>query len=138
MLSSRKVDAVNVINWQSSIRRSTARVYHANHQAVSTALFRRAGQLATADICRPMYYVRAHRAPTFAAYNLLRGPCFSFYGARCYASAVLAMGLCPCPSVCHKSVFYRNGETNLAGFWYVSFLQPVLHCVKRKFGYLQK
>ena len=27
--------------------------------------------------------------------------------ARCYASAVLAMGLCL--SVCHKSVFYRNG-----------------------------
>ena len=29
------------------------------------------------------------------------------FTARCYASAVLAMGLCP--SVCHKSVFYRNG-----------------------------
>ena len=26
---------------------------------------------------------------------------------RCYASAILATGLCP--SVCHKSVFYRNG-----------------------------
>jgi len=40
--------------------------------------------------------------------------------------------------VCHKSVFYRNGWTNRAGFWRVSFLPPVLHCVKRKFGYLQK
>jgi len=32
------------------------------------------------------------------------------FTARCYASAVLAMGLCPCPSVrlsvCHKSEFY--------------------------------
>ena len=39
--------------------------------------------------------------------------------------------------VCHKSVFCRDGWTNLAGFWHVSFLPPVLHCVKRKFGYLQ-
>jgi len=32
------------------------------------------------------------------------------FTARCYASTVLAMGLClsVCPSVCHKSVFYRN------------------------------
>ena len=29
------------------------------------------------------------------------------FTGRCYASAVLAMGLCP--SVCRKSVFYRNG-----------------------------
>jgi len=29
------------------------------------------------------------------------------FTARCYASAVLATGLCP--SVGHKSVFYRNG-----------------------------
>ena len=34
------------------------------------------------------------------------------FTARCYASAVLAMGLCPClsvsvfVSVCHKPVFY--------------------------------
>jgi len=39
--------------------------------------------------------------------------------------------------VCHKLVFYRNGWTNRTGFWHVSFLPPVLHCVKRKFGYLQ-
>ena len=41
-------------------------------------------------------------------------------------------------SVCHKSVFYRNRWTNRAGFWHISFLPPVIHCVKRKFGYLQK
>ena len=40
-------------------------------------------------------------------------------------------------SVCHKSVFYRNGWTNRAGFLHVSFHPTVLHCVKRKFGYLQ-
>ena len=28
------------------------------------------------------------------------------FTARCYASAVLAMGLCLCLSVCHKSEFY--------------------------------
>ena len=49
------------------------------------------------------------------------------------------MGLCLSvrPSVRHKSVFYRNGWTNRAGFWHVSFLPHVLLCVKRKFGYLQ-
>jgi len=36
---------------------------------------------------------------------------------------------CVCQSVRHKSVFYRNGSTNRAGFWHVSFLPPVLHCV---------
>ena len=40
-------------------------------------------------------------------------------------------------SVCHKSMFYRNGGTNRAGFWHVSFLPAVLHCVQRKFRYLQ-
>ena len=34
-----------------------------------------------------------------------------------------------CLSVHHKSVFYRNSWTNRAGFWHVSFLPPVLHCV---------
>ena len=41
------------------------------------------------------------------------------------------------PSVRHKSEFYWNGWTNRARFWHVSFLPPVLYCVKRKFGYLQ-
>jgi len=31
------------------------------------------------------------------------------FTTRCYASAVVAMGLCPSVCVCHKSVFYRNG-----------------------------
>jgi len=35
-------------------------------------------------------------------------------------------------SVCHTSVFYRNGWTNRAGFWHGTFLQPVLHCVKKQ------
>jgi len=58
------------------------------------------------------------------------------FNARCYASAVVAMGLCLCQSVCHKSVYCRNGWTNRAGFWHMSFLPPVIHCVKRKFSYL--
>jgi len=33
-------------------------------------------------------------------------PTTQVFTARCYASAVLAMGLCLCPSVCHKSEFY--------------------------------
>jgi len=54
-LSSRKVDAQSVTNWTvdntSELRRSTAVVYHSDRQALSTARFRRAGQLATADTC---------------------------------------------------------------------------------------
>jgi len=50
----------------------------------------------------------------FFTYELIRfvlvvsTPHFFVFTARCYASAVLAMALCPsvCPSVRHKSVFY--------------------------------
>jgi len=47
--------------------------------------------------------------------------------------------LCPpvCPFVCLKPVLYRNEWTDRAGFWRGSFLRPILHCVVRKFGYLQ-
>jgi len=38
-----------------------------------------------------------------------------------------------CVCVCHKSEFCRNGCVNRAGF-----LPSIVHCVKRKFGYLQK
>jgi len=44
-------------------------------------------------------------------------------------SGVSAMCVC----VCHKSEFCRNGCVNRAGF-----LPSIVHCVKRKFGYLQK
>jgi len=54
--------------------------------------------------------------------------------ARFYA---MALCLCLCLSVCHQSEFYRNGWMSRAGFWLGSFLPPILHCVKRKFGYLQ-
>jgi len=39
---------------------------------------------------------------------------------------------------CYKSVFYQNGWTNRAGFGMGAFFQPVLHCVERKSGHLQK
>jgi len=62
----------------------------------------------------------------------------------CAIARLLAVALCLCLSVvvwlsvCHKSVFYRNGWTNRVGFCHGSFLPPILHCVNRKFGYLQK
>ena len=48
------------------------------------------------------------------------------FTARCYASAVLAMGLClsVCPSVRHKSVSYRNDWTNRAVFGMWAFFHP--------------
>ena len=35
-----------------------------------------------------------------------KGTTDAIFTARCYASAILAMGLCLCLSVCHKSEFY--------------------------------
>jgi len=59
------------------------------------------------------------------------------FTARCYASAVIAVGLCPSVSVRLSQVGVLSKRCkNRAGFWHVSFLPPVLHCVK-KFGYLQ-
>jgi len=62
------------------------------------------------------------------------------FTARCYASAVLAMGMCPYLSVdCLSQVGVLSKRWNESSwFWHTSFLPPVLHCVKRKFGYLQK
>ena len=40
-------------------------------------------------------------------------------------------------SVCHKSVFHRNGWTDRADLWHRDFLWPVLHYLSWKFGYLQ-
>ena len=44
-------------------------------------------------------------------------------------------------SVCHKLAFYRNGWTDRAGFWHVTwlvgFVRPILHRAIRKFSYLQ-
>jgi len=59
---------------------------------------------------------------------------------------VLAMALCllVCPSVCLclsvrlKLVFYRNGWTDWAAFWREGFFRPILHCVIKKFMYLEK
>jgi len=46
------------------------------------------------------------------------------FTARCYASAVLAMGLYPSVSVCHKSEFCWNGYTNGAGFGVLAPFHP--------------
>jgi len=64
---------------------------------------------------------------------------------RRYASAGTSyMTLCPsvcvcvCLSVGHKWVFYRNGSAEQADFWHGGFFRPIIHCVLRKFRYLQK
>jgi len=54
----------------------------------------------------------------------------SVFTTWCYASAVLAMGLCL--SDRRKSVFHRNGWTNRAGFWHVSFFPPALYTVLKE------
>jgi len=38
-------------------------------------------------------------------------------------------------SVCHKPVFCRNGLTDQAAFRQSGYLQVILHCVLREFGY---
>ena len=57
-------------------------------------------------------FCKCRRSAANAGSVMLRANNFNFvtsvpFTARCYASAVLAMGLCL--SVCHKSEFYRNG-----------------------------
>jgi len=40
--------------------------------------------------------------------------------------------------VCYKSAFYQKGQMDPdAGFWYEGFLQTILYCSIRKFGYFQ-
>ena len=45
--------------------------------------------------------------------HLVKTYCLPIFTARRYASAVLAVVVCPsvCLSVCHKPVLYRNGNT---------------------------
>ena len=67
---------------------------------------------------------------------------FIFLPAQRYAIAGTSYGLVSLSvSVCHKLAFYRNGWTDRAGFWHVTwlvgFVRPILHRVIRKFSYLQ-
>ena len=101
---------------------------------------------AAGQICDYIHATTKQCANTHRPYDdrshdeiLSRSP---FYPRDAMLARVLVMTLCPCLSVCvcvcQKSVFYRNSWMNRAGFWRGSFLPPILHCVKRKFGYLQK
>jgi len=69
--------------------------------------------------------------------NVANRPNFSYYRAMLCIRGTSHGPVSVRLSVCYKSVFYRNGSTNRAVFWHVSFFPPVLHCVKRKFGYLK-
>ena len=60
----------------------------------------------------------------------------SIFTARCYASAVLAMALCLSVRPSQVGVLLKRLNES-SWFWHVSFLPPILHCVKRKFGYLK-
>ena len=66
----------------------------------------------------------------------MRSTCWDASPAKTNSSFYRAM-LC-IRGTSHGTVFYRNGWTNRGGFWHVSFLLTVLHCVERKFGYLPK
>ena len=63
------------------------------------------------------------------------------FTARCYASAVLARGMCPYLSVCLSVTSRCSIETveriELVLAYELPSTRPI-HCVKRKFGYLQK
>ena len=45
------------------------------------------------------------------------------------------VSICVCPSVTSRCSIETDERIELV-FWHVSFFPPVLHCVKRKFGYL--
>jgi len=65
----------------------------------------------------------------------------SFLPARRYARANTGYGsvfVFLSASVYHKSVFYRKGWTDRAGFWHGGFFRPILHRVGcNKFRYLE-
>jgi len=84
-LSTTKVDAHSVINCLSTELivppSSDARplVYYSNHQALSTAQFRRAGQLATADTC----YMRLLYVPIGSNLHTVVTECLVFPAPIC-------------------------------------------------------
>jgi len=63
------------------------------------------------------------------------------FPARSYASAGTSHGpvsVCVCLSVCLSQVgVLSKGLNESSWFWRGCFLPSILHCVKRKFGYLQ-
>jgi len=61
---------------------------------------------------------------------------FAFYPSDAMLARVLSMAVCL--SVCHKSVFCREGWTDWFGFCHGGFLWSALHCAAKKFRYLQK
>jgi len=65
---------------------------------------------------------------------------FRFYRATLCYRGICCHRVCPSvrPSVRHKPVLYRNDWTNPDGICHGGFLSPILNCVIRKFGYLQK
>jgi len=75
-------------------------------------------------------------AHTTSYSTLVETMCLSFtvFTARCYASAVLAMGLCLCLSVCHKSIGANTNDlqrrwrsfTNCNFKWHFSYSLAVV------------
>ena len=65
-------------------------------------------------------------------------PPFFTRATLCWREYWLWPCVCDCPSVCHKSVFYRKKWADWSAFWLGGFFRPVLHCDARKFGYVQK
>ena len=58
--------------------------------------------------------------------------------ARVAMATCLSESVSVCMSVCLPQVGVLPKRLNESGLlWYGSFLPPILHCVKRKFGYLQ-
>jgi len=60
-----------------------------------------------------------------------------FYRATLCWRGIFCRRVSVCPSVCHKPVLFGNDWTNRADFWRGGFLQPIPHCIIRKFRYLE-
>ena len=64
-----------------------------------------------------------------SGYNADGNRCFGTVPRFYPCDAMLWPCVCLCLSGCYKSVFCRNGWTDRAGFWFVGFFRPILHCV---------
>jgi len=60
--------------------------------------------------------------------------CSNFYPHDVILAPVLAVAL----SLSVKLVFYQKGWTDQCSFWHRGFFQPIIHCVLRKYRYLEK
>jgi len=79
------------------------------------------------NIAHQLQYSQSFELDWLLDYRLSLHICAVFY--PCSGTSHGPVSVCLCLCFCHKSEVCRNGWTNRAGFWHVSFLPPILVAV---------